>query len=62
MSRKRHILTDTLGLLIAVLITSAAVDDGAAAPLLLARVSEAELPRLEVIFGDNKYNNHALNR
>ena len=51
-----------MGLVIAVLVTSAAIDDGAAAVLLLARVSEADLPRLEVILGDNKYNNHALNR
>src|SRR5215468_1801040 len=33
--RKRHILTDTLGLLIAVLVTSAATDDGVAAIRLL---------------------------
>lgn len=59
--RKRHILTDTMGLLLAVLITSAAVDDGVAALELLARVSASSLPRLEVIFGDNKYRNHALN-
>ena len=58
--RKRHLLVDTLGLLIAVLITSAALDDGAAAPLLLAQVSTEELPRLETIFGDSKYHNHAL--
>ena len=34
--RKRHILVDTLGLLIAVLSTSAGLDDGSAAPQLLA--------------------------
>ena len=59
--RKRHILTDSLGLLLAVVVTSAAADDGTAAPRLLGRVNERDLPRLEVIFGDNKYNNHALN-
>jgi len=58
--RKRHLLVDTLGLLIAVLITSAALDDGAAAPLLLAQVSAEEFSRLETIFGDSKYHNHAL--
>ena len=41
--RKRHILVDTLGLLIAVLITSAGLDDGSAAPQLLALIS-ASLP------------------
>jgi len=60
--RKRHILTDTLGLLIAVLVTSAATDDGVAAIRLLGRVSEEAFPRLELILGDNKYNNHALNQ
>ena len=58
--RKRHLLVDTLGLLIAVVITGANVDDGTAAPLLLEQISPADFPRLEVIFGDNKYRNHAL--
>lgn len=59
--RKRHLLVDTLGLLIAVLITGANVDDGTAAPLLLERVATADYPRLQTIFGDNKYHNHGLN-
>jgi len=58
--RKRHLLVDTLGLLIAVLITAASLDDGAAAPQLLAQVSPQEFPRLETIFGDSKYHNHQL--
>ncbi len=58
--RKRHLLVDTLGLLIAVLITSAHVDDGAAAPELLAQISVQDFPRLETIFGDSKYHNYAL--
>jgi len=59
--RKRHILVDTLGLLIAVVVTAANFDDGTAAPLLLELVSPENFPRLETIFGDNKYRNHALN-
>ena len=59
--RKRHLLVDTLGLLIAVLITGANVDDGTAAPLLLERVAAKDYPRLQTIFGDNKYRNHGLN-
>jgi putative transposase len=59
--RKRHLLVDTLGLLVAVLVTGANVDDGTAAPRLLEKVSSEECPRLEVIFGDNKYHNHGLN-
>jgi len=58
--RKRHILVDTLGLLIAVLITGAEMDDGRAAPQLLALISATAFPRLETIFGDNKYHNHDL--
>lgn len=59
--RKRHLLVDTLGLLVAVVVTAANLDDGTAAPQLLARVTAEELPRLKVIFGDNKYHNHSLN-
>jgi transposase len=58
--RKRHLLVDTLGLLLAVLITSAQIDDGVAAVELLTQVSAHEFPRLETIFGDTKYHNHAL--
>ena len=59
--RKRPLLVDTLGLLMAVVVTAANWDDGTAAPQLLARVTAEELPRLRVIFGDNKYRNHSLN-
>lgn len=58
--RKRHLLVDTLGLLIAVLITGAHIDDGAAAAELLAQVRTQDFPRLETSFGDTKYHNHAL--
>jgi putative transposase len=58
--RKRHILVDSLGLLLAVLVTPANVDDGAAAPGLLGQLKAKKYPRLEVIYGDNKYHNHAL--
>jgi putative transposase len=58
--RKRHLLVDTLGLLVAVLISAAGVDDGAAAPKLLGQITPEDFPRLTVIFGDNKYHNHDL--
>jgi putative transposase len=58
--RKRHLLVDSLGLLVAVLITAAGVDDGVAAPTLLGQITAEAFPRLTVIFGDNKYHNHAL--
>lgn len=58
--RKRHLLVDTRGLLLAVVITSAQVDDGVAAIELLTQVRAQDCPRLETIFGDTKYHNHAL--
>jgi putative transposase len=58
--RKRHVLVDTIGLLLVVLITSAGLDDGAAAIKLLAQLSVEEFPRLTGIFGDSKYHNYDL--
>jgi len=58
--RKRHILVDTLGLLLAVLITIASVDDGVAAPQLLGKLAREEYPRLRKLWADSKYRNHAL--
>ena len=60
--RKRHLLVDTLGLLIAVVVTGANDDDGSAAPRLLDTVSTSEFPRLKTIFGDNKYHNKKLDK
>ena len=60
--RKRHISVDTLGLVLAVAVTSAGVDDAAAAPQVLAQLDQDSYPRLEVIWADNKYHNHELNR
>ena len=56
--RKRHIVVDTLGLLLAVTVTAADVDDGAAAPGVVGKLAPEAFPRLEAIFGDNKYHNH----
>jgi putative transposase len=58
--RKRHIVVDTLGLLLAVAVTTAAADDGAAAPQVLAKLAEASYPRLAKLWADNKYHNHEL--
>jgi putative transposase len=60
--RKRHIVVDTMGLLLAVVVTSASADDGAAAPLALSKLSREVLPRLALLWADNKYRNHALDR
>ena len=58
--RKRHLLVDTLGLLLVVLMTKASLDDGAAAALLLSQVHPYHFPRLVTIFADQKYHNLAL--
>ena len=58
--RKRHLLVDTLGLLMAIVITSAGLDDGVAALTLLGQVQPQDFPRLVTIFADNKYHNHDL--
>ena len=60
--RKRHIVVDTLGLLLAVTVTSAAADDGTAAPEVLKKLSREEFPRLKKLWADTKYHNHSLNR
>jgi putative transposase len=59
--RKRHLVVDTLGLLLAVVVTSAATDDAAAAPRVLHQLDAASYPRLTTVWADGKYHNHALN-
>ena len=59
--RKRTIAVDTLGLLLFVAVTAASVDDAKAAEPVLGRLTAARFPRLEVIWADSKYHNHALN-
>jgi len=58
--RKRHIVVDTLGLLLAVAVTAANLDDGTHAPRVLGKLEAAQYPRLKVILADNKYNNRTL--
>lgn len=59
--RKRHILVDTLGLLLFVVVTQAGLDDAAAAPLIFKNLRTDQMPRLEVVWADGKYHNHQLN-
>lgn len=58
--RKRHILVDTMGLLLAVVVTTAALDDGVAASTVAARLDSKDYPRLKKLWGDNKYHNHSF--
>ena len=58
--RKRHLWVDTWGVLSAVLMTSAALDDGAAAPSLLGHVTPHDVPRLITICADTQDHQHAF--
>jgi putative transposase len=59
--RKRTIGVDTLGLLLFVAVTAGNVDDAKAAEPVLGHLTGQRFPRLEVIWADSKYHNHALN-
>jgi putative transposase len=54
--RKRHIAVDTMGLLLAVVVTAANISDGRAASRLLQQMSKDKYPRLKLAVGDSRYN------
>jgi transposase len=58
--RKRHIVVDSMGLLLAVLVTAADVDDARAAQDLFARLEGQPMSRVGRMFADSKYHNFAL--
>src|SRR5512135_2917418 len=58
--RKRHLLVDTLGLLLVVVVTVASADDGTIAPAVRGRLTAEHRSRLELWGGDGKYHNHHL--
>lgn len=58
--RKRHVLVDTLGLLIVVLVTAASASDAAGAVGLLRQVSRFDQPRLARIYVDGAYHRQML--
>jgi len=60
--RKRHIGVDTLGLLLAVVVTAAHVDDARAAQRLFAQMPSRKFDRLEEVQADKKYHNYDLYR
>src|SRR5262249_17005267 len=59
-ARKRHIAVDTLGLLLLVVVTGAAVHDAEAAKRLASGLDRTNYPRLRKIWADSKYHNHSL--
>jgi transposase len=58
--RKRHIVVDSMGLLLAVLVTAANVDDAKAAPELFTRLAGQPMGKVVRMYADNKYHNFAL--
>jgi putative transposase len=59
---KRHIVVDTLGLLLVVAVSAASADGGTYAPAVLGRLTAEHCLRPETIWADGKYHNHHLHR
>jgi putative transposase len=58
--RKRHIVVDSLGLLLAVAVTTADVPDAEAARQVLAPLTAERFPRLKVVRADSAYGRYGL--
>lgn len=59
--RKRNIAVDTLGLLLAVVVTVASMDDAYAARQVFEQLKPDCQPTLKIVWADSKYHNHDLN-
>ena len=58
--RTRHLLVETLGVLMAIVRTRAGLDAGVAALRVRGPVNPQDVPRLVTIFADQKYHHHHL--
>jgi putative transposase len=58
--RKRHIVVDSMGLLLAVLVTAADVDDAKAAAELFGRLEGQPMGKVVRMYADGKYHNFDL--
>jgi putative transposase len=58
--RKRHIVVDSMGLLLAVLVTAADVDDAKAATELFGRLDGQPMSKVRRMYADSKYHNMKL--
>jgi putative transposase len=58
--RKRHIVVDSLGLLLAVLVTKADVADAVAARQVLVPLTYQRFPRLRLVRADSAYGRYGL--
>jgi putative transposase len=53
--RKRHLVVDSLGLVLAVVVTAGNVSDGAGGIACLKKLDPADLPKVDTIFADTAY-------
>jgi putative transposase len=60
LGRKRLIIVDTMGLLLAIVVLAGSVDDGTSAPEVLGELDRERFPRLKKLWADQKYNNRSL--
>jgi len=58
--RKRHIVVDSMGLLLAVLVTAANVDDAKGAAEVFARLDGQPMGKVVRMYADTKYHNFKL--
>ncbi len=58
--RKRHIIVDSLGLLLAILISAANVDDAEAARQLFTKLDGQPVSKVTRMYADQKYDNFKL--
>ena len=58
--RKRHIVVDSMGLLLAVLVTAASTDDAASAPEVFARLEGQPMGKVTRMYAGTKYHNFRL--
>lgn len=58
--RKRHIAVDTLGLLLAVVVTAASVADAVGAKAVLKQLTAKRYPRLQTVRADSAYAKYGL--
>ena len=58
--RKRHVAVDSMGLLPAVLVTAADVDDAKGAAELFARLGGQPMSRVKDMYADSKYHDFKL--
>jgi putative transposase len=58
--RKRHLVVDSMGLLLAVLVTAADVDDAKAAAELFGRLDGQPMSKVRRMYADSKYHNMKL--